>query len=111
MKTTENTSYARAQKRVDDIKKFYRHLQVYIIINVLLLLLKANIMSLGRGGNFTDLHFEHWLDLNVYGTAIVWGVGLLIHGLYVFQYKFKFFKNWEQRKINEFMNQEDENQF
>ena len=25
--------------------------------------------------------------------------------------KFKFFKNWEQRKINEFMNQEDENQF
>lgn len=108
---TNNTAYDRALKRVEDIKKFYSHLRVYIIINVLLLLIKAKILSLIDGGSLQDLHFERWLDWNSYGTAILWGIGLLIHGLYAFHYKFNFIKKWEERKIEELMNNNDESDY
>lgn len=107
MKSPENTPYERALKRVENIKKFYAHLRAYLIINVALLLIKANVFDLFKGNGFEDLHFERWLDINVYGTAILWGIGLLIHGLYAFQYKFKFFKKWEENKMKEFMDNED----
>ena len=109
MKTTDSTPYNRALKKVENIKKFYAHLRAYLIINLVLLLIKANIFDLFKGGNIEDLHFERWLDLNVYGTAILWGIGLLIHGLYVFQYKFKFFKKWEEEKVKEFMENDNNN--
>ena len=109
MKTSENAKYERAAKKVEDIKKFYRHLHVYLIINFILLLVKANVLGLLSGDGFEDLAFERWLDINVYGTAFLWGIGLAIHGLYVFQYKFKFLKNWEARKIEQLMNDNDEN--
>jgi len=107
MKTSEKTKYERAQKKVEGIKKFYKHLRVYIIINVLLLLLRARIFKFFGDGDFSNVRFDRWLDWNVYGTAIIWGVGLLIHGLYVFQYKFKFFKNWEDRKLKEILEKDE----
>tara|TARA_R100000988_G_C3988258_1_gene161125 strand:+ start:147 stop:479 length:333 start_codon:yes stop_codon:yes gene_type:complete len=109
MKTTENTKYERALKRVERIKKFYKHVRVYIIINIIFLLLKVKILSVIKNGDFSDVQFEHWLNLNVYGTALIWGVGLLLHGLYVFQNKFTFFKNWEERKLKEILEQEENN--
>ena len=108
---TNKTAYNRALKRVDEIKKFYTHLRVYIIINILLLLIKAKLLSLIGGGAFEDLHFERWLDWNTYGTAIIWGVGLFAHWIYAFQYKFNFLKKWEKRKIQEILKNDKENEY
>ena len=110
METSENTKYERALKKVEAIKRFYKHLRVYIIINVLLLLLRAKIFKFFRDGDFSDVHFDRWLDWNTYGTAIIWGIALFIHGLYAFQYKFKFFKNWEDRKLKEILEKEENNE-
>ena len=42
-------------------------------------------------------------------AAFGWGIGLFFQALKVFQFNILFGKNWEQRKIKEFM-QKDENQ-
>ncbi|RDK87141.1 2TM domain-containing protein [Marinirhabdus gelatinilytica] len=107
MKTKTTTPYERAQKKVSAIKNFYKHLRAYLIINVFLLLLRAKIFRVFEDGNLSDVHFERWLDLNTYGTSIVWGVALLIHGLYAFQYKFNFLKKWEARKLNEILEKDE----
>lgn len=104
---TNATAYDRALKRVGEIKKFHNHLRVYIVVNVLLLLIKAEFLELIDGGTFQDLDFERWLQWNSYGTAIIWGVGLFVHWVYAFQYKFGFLKKWEERKIEKLMNNEE----
>ncbi|MDX1463099.1 MAG: 2TM domain-containing protein [Marinirhabdus sp.] len=106
MDPRKSEAYERAIKKVEDIKKFYKHLRVYLVVNVILFLIKVNILGLLDGG-VDDLHFDRWLDLNVYGTAFLWGIGLLLHGLYVFQYKFKFLKNWETRKVKKILEDQD----
>ena len=111
MKPTENnTAYDRALKRVEEIKKFYGHVKVYIIINVLLLLITADFVTILDGNTLKNISFEKWLHWNTYGTAAVWGIGLLAHGLYAFRYKFTFLKKWEARKIEQLMQKEDEQQ-
>lgn len=109
MNTIENNKYERAQQKVDTIKKFYKHLRVFIIINVLLLLARIKIFKFFKDGDFSNVQFDRWLDWNTYGTAAVWGVALTLHGLYAFQYKFKFFKNWEERKLKEILEKEENN--
>jgi len=47
------------------------------------------------------------LDWNVYLTPALWGIGLAMHGIYVFHGKIKFIKSWEERKINEIIEKED----
>ncbi len=82
--------YLMAQKRVKEIKGFYIHALVYIVINAGLLL--AN----NRSG--ADLS-----NINAYWTAILWGVGLAAHGASVFLPGLLFGADWEQRKIRELM--------
>ncbi len=110
MNTSENTKYERALQKVETIKRFYKHLRVYIIINVLLLLLRARIFRFFKDGDFSNVSFERWLDWNTYGTATIWGLALVIHGVYAFQYKISFFKNWEERKLKAIL-EEEENKF
>ncbi|MCW9037746.1 2TM domain-containing protein [Altibacter sp.] len=44
----------------------------------------------------------------MFTTPFFWGIGLTFHGLYVFQDRFRFFKNWEERKIREYMEKDEE---
>ena len=46
----------------------------------------------------------------MFTTPFFWGIGLLFHGLNVFKHNFHFFKDWEERKIKEFMEKEEEDQ-
>jgi hypothetical protein len=56
-------------------------------------------------GDFTGIQIPHWAHFT---TPFFWGIGLLFHGLYVFQFKAGFFKKWEERKIREFMERDSE---
>ena len=100
-----STSYERARKRVDDIKGFYGHLTAYIIVNAVLLLArgKFHFMLLSKGA-LGDPEFLNWLDWNVYGTPIVWGIALGIHALSVFVKNPFLGKSWEERQIEKYMN-------
>ncbi|RLD29496.1 MAG: hypothetical protein DRI70_02260 [Bacteroidetes bacterium] len=101
MEDFNSEKYDRALKRVKDIKGFYSHLVVYIIVNLLLMLAHLGIFTHG----FVHINLSSW---SYFTTPFFWGIGLFFHGLFVFQHKFRFFKDWEERKIKEFMEKDEE---
>ena len=90
-KTTEQETYERAKKRVEELKSFYSHLFVYLAVNVGLFLL-----------NILTYPGHLWF----YWPLIVWGIALSIHGLSVFGTQKMLGKDWEERKICELMEKE-----
>jgi len=89
-------AYIRAKKKVDDLKGFYWHLAVYIVVNAFLIILIGTNSS---GGYFS---FGAW------STAFFWGIGLFFHFIGVFGPNFMFGKDWEQRKIDEYMKKDQD---
>jgi len=94
---SQEERYLRAKKRVEKIKGFYSHLVAYVIINVALLIL------IFKGYN---IKVNFW-NLGTFSTAIGWGIGLAIHGMVVFGPNIFFGKDWEERKLQEFMKEEE----
>tara|TARA_R110002050_G_scaffold100580_1_gene208164 strand:+ start:114308 stop:114634 length:327 start_codon:yes stop_codon:yes gene_type:complete len=108
MKNNNLSKLERAQKRVKDIKGFYNHAVIYVIINSLLLIFKERfVFTILSKNAIGDPDFLRWIDWNVYGTPIIWGIGLLVHGICVFNATPKFLKNWEERKIKKYMQEEE----
>lgn len=89
----ENEKYERAAKKVKRIKGFYSHLVVYIVVNLMIVII--NIQQLKPGESY--FQWENFLTLGF------WGIGLLAHALSVFMPDFIMGKNWEERKIQEYM--------
>lgn len=93
----ENTNYRdeeryqKAQKRVNEIKGFYGNLISYIVVN--LGFLAINLLTSP----------EH---LWFYWPMLGWGIGVLFHGMKVFDCMPFFGKDWEEQKIKEFMEKE-----
>lgn len=97
-------SYNIAYKKVKRIKGFYSHLKVYILVNAFII-----ISSLSRGyiGNHFEVRgFNNW---EIYSTAFYWGIALLIHAISVFGSDIFFSKDWEQKKIQKYMEKEAHN--
>lgn len=90
-------AYEFAKKRVEKEKGFYNHLVIFIVINILILLINSNF----------DFSNERWLEWNFYVTPFFWGIGLLIHGLKTFNRNLFFSKDWEDRKIEKFMKEDE----
>ena len=107
MEDQEKIKYDRAKKRVEAIKGFYSHVRAYIVVNLIILLLRANVMNFVKGGGFDTIDFQDWLDWNSYLTPVLWGLGLALHGIYVFYGRSNFVKDWENRKIKEIMDKDD----
>lgn len=84
----QQIAYERAKKRVKDIKGFYIHALIYVLVNALILVLKFQ-----KTGN---IHIQDW------GIGL-WGIGLAVHGLSVFLPSFILGRDWEERKIREIM--------
>jgi len=87
-KLSEEERYARAVLRVKELKAFYGHLTAYCIVIPILIYINLK----------TSAEF-HWFWFPILG----WGFGLLILGLQVFIKTTK----WEERKIQEYMNDEN----
>lgn len=107
----QSEKYIRAQNRVKQIKQFYKHLKIYIIVNILLLIVKFRLFDFFTNKGVQDEGFYDWLEWNTIGTPIVWGIGLFLHGIYVFkwqQFKPNFMKDWEAKQMTKFL--EEENQ-
>ncbi|SHM16208.1 2TM domain-containing protein [Flavobacterium saccharophilum] len=97
-------SFERAYKKVKKIKGFYSHLKVYIIINVLIII--SNLDGDFFGWNLQE---NSLLDWHTYSTAFYWGIALLIHAFTVFGPDIFFNGDWEQKKIQEYMDKEASN--
>ena len=106
----QSQKFIEAQKRVKEIKGFYNHLTAYIVVNAALIFIRIPIVVFfaDRLGDQADQGFFEWLNWNVLITPLLWGIGLFIHFIVVFGRKSGFIRNWEERKIREFMQEEDE---
>lgn len=107
MEEARLTAYKKAQRRVKKIKRFYRHLTVYIVVNILLVYFGL------RGVDFIEINSPEadtrvvfWLFWNVLSVPILWGIGLLIHGLCVFNPKINIVKHWEERQLQKILEKE-----
>ncbi|WP_408023255.1 2TM domain-containing protein [Tenacibaculum sediminilitoris] len=95
----EEHKYLLAKKRVEKIKGFYWHLVVYIIVNIFI----STVIVLGLM-NEDKLTFTKAIsNFGVYATWFFWGIGMFFHWLGVFGTNMFFSKDWEQRKVKEYM--------
>lgn len=92
----EQKMYLKAQKRVEDIKGFYGHLTSFIVVNI-------GLITLNLGTSPKHLWFLYPL--------IGWGVGLMAHGMSVFNYMPFLNSDWEERKIRELMEKDRKNKW
>lgn len=92
----ENSSYFKAQKKVEEIKGFYANLTSYIVVITGLAIL--NIIS-----SPNHLWFLY--------PALGWGLGVAAHGMKVFDYMPILDKEWEERKVKEIMEKEKSNRW
>ena len=96
--------YNIAYRKVKKIKGFYSHLRVYIIVNIIIIISSLNRTYIGN-------HFEirGFLDWETYSTAFFWGIALAVHAFTVFTPDLFFNKDWEQKKIQKYMEKEKQN--
>lgn len=95
MENYNTEKYNRAKKRVDELKGFYIHLSIYIVINTFILI---NIFL--RNDDFW--RWEHFI------TLFAWGIGLFFHASKTFEFNPFLGKNWEERQIKKYMEEDKE---
>jgi len=98
MKTyyTEENKYIKAKKRVDNLKGFYSNLLSYCLVIPFLIFI--NLMT-------SPNHLWFWWPM--FG----WGIGIAFHAFGVFNHKIGLGKEWEERKIREYMDKDNHDKF
>lgn len=94
-KYTNQEAYLRAKKKVDKLKGFYWHLASYLAVNLFLI----SVIVVNSG-------LENIWNFGTFSTAFFWGIGLAFHALGVFGKNFLFAKQWEDRKIQEYIDKD-----
>ncbi|AEM69182.1 hypothetical protein Murru_0125 [Allomuricauda ruestringensis DSM 13258] len=94
-----------AKKRVQELKGYYRHIIIFVIVNGTLVLLKTGVLNSLLPETFPkESYYYDWINANI----LIWAVILLVHTLIVLRHKFTFFKKWEERQIQKYMDEDGE---
>ena len=93
-KSEMDDRYVRARKHVDDLKEFYYSLISYFIVIPILIFIWYQFTP------FTIQWF--WFPL------VFWGIGLIFHGYKVFVNDGVLGRDWERKKIEEYMREEEQ---
>ena len=93
MDSLEQEKLKRAKKRVDEIKGFYIHFSIYLIINTFILI------------NLSQ-HTDNFWQLQHFFTPFLWGLGLGFHAIKTFNWNLLFSKSWEERQIKKYMDKD-----
>jgi hypothetical protein len=89
----EQERYKSARNRVREIRGFYTHALVYVLVNTGLFL--VNVFDDSPG---------FWF----FWPLIGWGIGLVAHGASVFGPRRWWGAEWEERKIKELMDKDEQ---
>lgn len=90
----DDLKYVKAKEKVAKLKDFYSHLTIYLIF--VPVFIGMNIFS---GTSFP------WAVFPIFG----WGLGVLGHASDTFSWNPFYGRDWEERKIREFMDQDNSN--
>ena len=91
----------KAKNKVEKLKRFYTHLAVYMAINSVITIVKV-MSGMNNGETFKDALF----DYSTLMSWMVWGMVLLIHAFAVFGLPRIIGDDWEEQKIQQFMDEE-----
>jgi hypothetical protein len=88
----KENKYIKAKERVACLKKFYSNLFSYIVF-----------IGFLAGLNYYIDGWDHpWFLWAAFG----WGIGIFFHAIKTFRLNPFFTRDWEERKIKEFMNED-----
>ncbi|MEM8510305.1 MAG: 2TM domain-containing protein [Bacteroidota bacterium] len=87
--------YIKAKERVDELRGFYGNLTAYVLVITGLAVL--------------NYYINGWSYMWFLWAAFGWGIGIFFHAVNTFRWNPFFGKDWEERKIKEFMDKENEN--
>lgn len=87
-------NYNRAKKQVEKIKGFYSHLTSFVVVMAVLI--------------FINLKYSPQY-LWFFWSLLGWGIGLFFHAMKVFNFTPFLNKDWENRKIKQYMDEENKN--
>ncbi|MED2795817.1 2TM domain-containing protein [Bacillus wiedmannii] len=91
MENEQSARHQNAIRKMKRLKGFYTHLFIYISVNIFLII--ANLIK-----SPSDL----WVTKSIFG----WGIGILVHLLYVVFFYYFNTQNWEERKIKQYMDKD-----
>ncbi|WP_424364259.1 2TM domain-containing protein [Maribacter sp.] len=104
-KRNEFEKYEKAKNRIENIKRLYAHVVLFFIATILLFVFKGRLIDFLVSKGITDEGFLHWVALNTILLPVIWAIVLIFVGIYLLRYKPGFIKNWENRKLNEFLDE------
>ncbi len=90
----EQKRYERARERVDELKKFYNNLISYVLVIGFL-----SVINYYQN----EWHYPWFL-----WPAFGWGIGLAFHAVKAYRINPMFNKDWEDRKIRKYMEEEQD---
>ncbi len=91
----------RAKKRVEELKGFYIHFMVYILVNIMISTVII-VAQMYDGDGFGE---AVW-NFGVVSTWLFWGIGVFFHALKVFSLNPFFGRDWEERQIQKYMDED-----
>ncbi|RZJ65824.1 MAG: 2TM domain-containing protein [Flavobacterium sp.] len=90
-KFEKSIEYRKARKQAREIKGFYIHVMMYCLVIPILIAI-----------NLIFVPDFYWFPFSMFG----WGTGLLFHAMTVYKYTPFLGRNWEDRKIQQFIEEE-----
>ena len=90
----KDDAYYKAKNRVKEMKKFYTSLMSYVVF-----------ISLLAGLNY---YVDQWRHPWFLWAAFGWGIGIIFHAAKAFDWNPFFGKDWEERKMKELMDEEND---
>ncbi len=102
---TRKNTFEQAKKQVNDLKRFYSHLTLFIFVTAVLLFLKQNIVHwvLENSGNSNE-GFLKWVDWNILAIPIIWGAIIIANGFSVFGSPLM--KKWEEQQVKKYLKED-----
>jgi len=85
---TQHPRYRDAVRHARNVRGFYTHALVYVLVNALLI-----------GINMATSRGHLWFGWATLG----WGIGLAAHGLSVFAFRGWLGPDWEERKVRQYL--------
>lgn len=105
MKTQDSElKFIKAKGKVEKLKRFYTHLVVFVVINCVITAVKV-MHNMNKGETFEEAFF----DFATLASWLFWGVALALHAFSVFGIHLLLGEDWEERKIEKYMNDDLQN--
>ena len=100
----KQTTYKQAEKRVKRIRDFYNHLQIFVIMMVILVMFSNAIIEF-FGIYISNENLLYWVKTTIWIHVLLCFVGPAIRGILTFRYNIDFVNNWEKKKVDAYMNE------